>query len=170
MNIRRLVPEDAASFQALRLQALHECPAAFGSSYEEECETPITVIAGHLTAGSGRNLFGAFNGSQLVGTIGVGRESARKLSHKGFIRGMYVAPAFRHRGIGRQLLKQALEFAVSMPGLRQVTLVVNAGNTSAIALYQSLGFRSFGVEPEALLIDGVPHDEMHMVRRVQPAT
>ena len=66
--------------------------------------------------------------------------------------------------------KQALEFAVSLPDLRQVTLVVNAGNTSAITLYQSLGFRSFGVEPEALLIEGVPHDEMHMVRHVQPAT
>ena len=170
MHIRRLVPADAPAFQALRLQGLRECPAAFGSSYEEECETPSHVIAGHLAPESGRCMFGAFNETQLVGVVGFGRESARKLQHKGFIRAMYVAPSARNMSVGKQLLGHALAFAESVPGLRQVTLVVNASNAPAIALYESQGFKSFGVEPASILVEGVPHDEMHMVRYVQPAT
>ena len=34
----------------------------------------------------------------------------------------------------------ALDRAAAMPGLRQVYLGVNAQNTAAIALYESLGF------------------------------
>ncbi len=77
---------------------------------------------------------------------------------------MYVSPDYRHRGLGKGLLAHALEFADSQMGLVQLTLVVNAANTSAISLYESFGFESFGLEPAAAFIDGVFHDEMHMVR------
>ncbi len=48
--------------------------------------------------------------------------------------------------------------------LLQLTLVVNTTNTSAISLYESFGFKMFGIEPFAALIDGVPQEQMHMVR------
>ncbi len=65
-----------------------------------------------------------------------------------------------------QLLQAALSFASSMEGLRQLTLSVTADNGAAVALYESAGFRVFGREPDALLVDEVLHDEMHMVYRV----
>jgi ribosomal protein S18 acetylase RimI-like enzyme len=167
MLIRRLVPSDASAFQALRLAGLRECPSAFSSSYEEECGTPLATIEGRLAPDSGRNLFGAFDGSQLVGMVSVGREDARKLRHKAFIRGMYVAASHRSKGVGKQLLEQALAFAESMQGLRQVTLAVTAGNAAALALYESLGFNVIGYERCALLLNGVLHDEMQMVRKVE---
>lgn len=163
MHIRRLVPSDASAYQALRLAALRECPSAFGSSYEEECETALSVIAAHMAPGSGRNRFGAFDGDELVGVVGFGCESAPKLRHKGFIRGMYVAPTHRAKGVGRQLLDHALAFAAGVGGLRQLTLDVTAGNASALALYQAKGFIEFGREPCALFADGVFHDTIHMV-------
>jgi hypothetical protein len=70
MQIRRLSSPDANAFQALRLQALRECPSAFSSSYEEEVELPITIIAVRLAAELGRDMFGAFSETELVGTIG----------------------------------------------------------------------------------------------------
>jgi RimJ/RimL family protein N-acetyltransferase len=169
MPVRRLVPSDAAAFHSLRLQALRDSPASFSfsSSYEEECETPLSVIAGHLAPESGRNMFGAFWESELVGMVGIGREGARKLNHKGFVRGMYVTPAFRGKRFGRLLLKQALEFSSTMQGLCQVTLSVTAGNTAAIALDKSFGFKSFGEEPGAMLVDGVLYDEVQMVRHAE---
>ena len=109
---------------------------------------------------------GAFDGKHLVGTVGLHRESGRKLAHKALIWGVYVAPSFRQRGIGRMLLERALAHAASLPGLLQVTLGVNTENTAAIALYKSLGFETFGLERGFLLVDGVLHDELHMVRAV----
>jgi RimJ/RimL family protein N-acetyltransferase len=166
MQIRRLDSSDAAAYQTLRLRALRESPTAFGSSYEEECDTPIEVIAGFLAAGSNRDTFGALIKEQLVGMIGIGRESGRKERHKGFIRSMYVAPDHRGKGVGRRLLSEALAFAESTPELQQVTLAVTAGNVAAITLYESMGFRPFGVAPAALLVEGVFHDEIQMVRYV----
>ncbi|MDB5934663.1 MAG: family N-acetyltransferase [Massilia sp.] len=165
MLIRRLVPSDAVAFQALRLAALRESPSAFSSSYEEECDTPLSTIEGHMAPGSGRNRFGAFDGAELVGAVGVGREDARKVRHKAFIRGMYVAPGYRGKGVARQLLEEALECAESMPGVRQVTLAVTAGNASALALYESMRFTVYGREPDALLVNGVLYDDLQMMRR-----
>lgn len=166
MHIRRLVSADAGAYQVLRLQALRDSPTAFGSSYEEECDTPIDMVAAFLAGGTDRTMFGAFVEEQLVGMIGVGREGGRKEGHKGFIRSMYVVPARRGEGIGRRLLSEALKVAASMPGLQHVTLAVTAGNVEATALYGSMGFKPFGVAPAALLVDGVLYDEIQMLRRV----
>jgi RimJ/RimL family protein N-acetyltransferase len=162
VNIRVLLAEDAAAFQALRLQALLECPTAFSSSYEEERDSPLAVIAERLAPAEGRAVFGAFDAQRLVASVGIQREHQRKLAHKAFIWGMYVDPSFRGQGVGRQLLERALAHAASMPGLRQVNLGVNAANTAAIALYEAVGFERFGVERGFLLVDGVLHDEIHM--------
>jgi RimJ/RimL family protein N-acetyltransferase len=166
MQIRRLISSDAGAYQALRLQALRDSATAFGSSYDEECHTPIEVVAGFLAAGSGRDMFGAFIDGQLVGMIGVGREGSRKESHKVFLRSMYVVPDHRGEGIGRRLVSEALSFAASIPGLHHVSLAVTAGNVEAVALYESMGFERAGVAPASLLVDGVLYDEIQMVRYV----
>ena len=167
MHIRELGVDDARAFQALRLVALRECPSAFASSYEEERETPIAVVAERLVATPDRCVLGAWVSSELVGLLGLQREEMRKLAHKAFIWGMYVAASARRRGIGRQLIDRAIVRATSMTGLLQVNLGVNAANTEAIALYESAGFAAFGIERGFMLLDGALHDEIHMVRNVE---
>jgi ribosomal protein S18 acetylase RimI-like enzyme len=162
MELRVLDAGDAAAFRTLRLAALRECPTAFSSSYEEECDIPVARTAERIAPGRDHAIFGAFERENLVGTVGLHRESSRKLAHKALIWGVYVAPSFRQRGVGRMLLQRALAHASSMSGLLQVTLGVNTENTAAIALYKSLGFETFGLERGFLLVDGVLHDELHM--------
>ena len=164
MELRVLEAGDVAAFTTLRLAALQECPTAFSSSYEEECDSPLVRRAERMAPDRDGAIFGAFDGQTLVGTVGLHRESHRKLAHKAVIWGVYVAPSFRQRGVGRLLLERALAHATTMPGLLQVTLGVNSENTAAIALYESLGFETFGVERGFMLVDGVLHDELHMVR------
>lgn len=164
--IRQLAAEDADRFQALRLHGLKESPTAFSSSYEEECERSLEYVGERLAAGGGRAVFGAFDGEELVGVIGVGVDGGRKLAHKRIIWGMYVAPAYRGREIGKRLMLRALEFAATIPGVRHVTLGVNAANVAAKSLYESAGFESYGIEPDAMLVDGELHDEMWMIRRL----
>ena len=169
MQIGELGSEHARAFQELRLAALRECPSAFASSYEEEHDTPIAAVAGRLVAKPDRCVLGAWLGSDLVGMVGLRREQARKLSHKAFIWGMYVAPAARRRGTGGRLLAHALARAASMPGVRQINLGVNAANAEAVALYEAAGFTSFGIERGFMLLNGQLHDEIHMVRTVETA-
>ena len=168
-GIRVLGAADAAAFQALRLAGLQECPAAFASSFEEESGRELPAVAERLAPQGDRAVFGAFDGGELVGLVGLMREGHRKLAHKAFIWGMYVAPAARQRGIGRRLVGAALSFAESQLRVRQVTLGVNAANPAAIALYERMGFKAFGREPCFMLVDGVPQDELQMVCFLPPA-
>lgn len=167
MLIRRLTPQDTARFQALRLQALREDASAFSSSYEEERDTPLAAVAQFLTD---RIMLGAFADEELVGMIGVGRESLRKTQHKGSIRAMYVAPGQRGAGVAKRLMTEAVAVLESMGGVRQVTLAVTSGNAAAMALYVSMGFTPFGREPDSLLVDGVMYEDIHMVRYLAEGT
>lgn len=162
-DIRELVASDAAAFQALRLEALLECPSAFSSSHEEERGLSLDVVAKRIVARPECCVLGAFGKAQLVGIVGLRREQPRKLSHKAFIWGMFVAPHSRKSGIGRSLVSIALASAARMPGVRQVNLGVNAANVAAVALYEALGFKPFGLERGFMLLEEKLHDEIHMV-------
>jgi hypothetical protein len=161
--IRRLLPADAARFQALRLRGLREAPTAFGSSYEEECERPVSELAERIEKNTNGFILGAFDGDSLVGTVGMQREAALKRRHKMILWGMYVLPEARRGGVGRTLVDEALRQAFALPGLRQVVLGVNAANAPAVALYAGAGFTSFGLERGCMIVDGVLEDEIHMV-------
>jgi ribosomal protein S18 acetylase RimI-like enzyme len=51
-----------------------------------------------------------------------------------------VAPAHRGRGLGTQLIEMLLREAKKTLGITQSSLFVHVTNTSAIALYERLGF------------------------------
>ena len=170
MDIRALSPADAAEFQSLRLSGLRECPTAFASSFEEECELVLSVVAERLQPRDDRAVFGAFQGHELTGLVGIRREVHQKLAHKAYVWGMYVAAHVRKQGVGSQLVASATSYAVSDLHVRQIILGVNATNEAAIALYQRMGFKAFGREPCFMLVEGVPQDEIQMVCFLRPAT
>jgi ribosomal protein S18 acetylase RimI-like enzyme len=115
-------------------------------------------------------VIGAFSGERLVGVVGIHREGLQKQAHKASLWGMYVAGPARGAGTGRALVGEALSFANSRLGVRQVNLGVNATNTAALRLYQLLGFEQFGFERGFMLLDGVLHDEIHMVCQLHGET
>ena len=169
MNIRKLTPQDAACFQRLRLIGLREEPSAFASSYEEEKDRPLSALEAQLAPCADHAIFGAFDGDDLVGVVALGREGMRKLAHKGYLWGMFVAASARRQAAGRLLMSEVISMARGVPGLRQLNLGVNANNAAAIRLYESLGFQAFGHEADAMLIDGTLHDEVHMSLRLDIA-
>lgn len=64
---------------------------------------------------------------------------------------IHVLPAFRRRGLGRQLLDVVTEQARAQ-GLARVTLGVHRDNPAA-RLYESAGFRRTGTDGEYLLFE-----------------
>jgi ribosomal protein S18 acetylase RimI-like enzyme len=166
VNIRKLAPQDAPAFQRLRLIGLRDEPRAFASSYEEEKDRAPSDVAAQLAPSPDHAIFGAFANDELIGVVALGREGMSKLAHKGYVWGMFVAASARQQGVGRLLMLEAIGMARTVPGLRQLNLGVNAQNTAAIRLYESLGFKTFGHEAGAMLIAGTLHDEAHMSLRL----
>ena len=161
MHIRLLGPEDAAAYQALRLEGLQAHPAAFSASYEGESKRSPEQVAARLSASPEAlvSVFGAFIDGGLYGVTVLERTAAEKLAHNAWVCGVYVTASARQRGVGGALLDAVIAYARGLPHLRHLKLSVNAANMAAIALYRSRGFTAYGLEREFLCVEGVYHDE-----------
>ena len=167
MQIRRLQPADAAAYRELRLRALREHAEAFTSSFEEESEKPVETSKRRLAESTGNKFWGAFQDDALVGTVGLDREQQAKNHHKAKVVGMYVAPEAGRRGIGAALVK-ALLMQARADGIELLVLTVTHGNATARELYARCGFQTFGIEPDAVRVDGQSHAKEHMFLRLEP--
>jgi RimJ/RimL family protein N-acetyltransferase len=78
----------------------------------------------------------------LVGRLSVGRDPHPASSHVADV-GLMVARGARRQGVGRALLKAAVEWAREA-GIGKLELHVFPWNDAAIALYESFGFEREG--------------------------
>lgn len=168
MQIRLLNAADASAYQRLRLLALRESPASFSASYEDEADRSMDEISARITPSSDGSvcMFGVFEAGDLAGFLAVIHPQRKKLRHCAELAGMYVAPAFRRHGFGGALLKEAIAHVQAIAGVRQIKLGVNVTNAAARTLYQSVGFESYDVEPNALLVDGEFYGEERYMLRI----
>lgn len=166
MNIRRLVPADAAPYRALMLEAYAQHPAAFTSSAEERGALPLQWWESRLDAAPDATtvVLGAFEGNRLAGAAGIEFETRAKARHKATLFGMMVPASSRGRGTGQALVEAAVALARAREGVLLVNLTVTQGNRPAQALYERCGFVTFGVEPLAIAVDATFVGKIHMWR------
>jgi|SRR5688572_20815882 len=162
--VRQLRAGDADAYRRLRLRGLRESPPAFAESEQEFASQPNAHVVATLEDPAGlSSVFGAFHDTgELVGVVGVTRDALEKMHHKGYIWGMYVASEHNRRGIGKQLLTTAIAHARGTPGIEQLRLIVGEANAGARRLYESVGFKPFGLELRELKTDGQYYDSVHM--------
>ena len=161
-SIRRLVAADAAAFRALRLKGVHDHPDIFTASYAD-WDVPLETYHERL---AGSHVVGAFDDetSALLGhaLLATHVPISPKLRHKVELWSVYVLPEARRRGIARALTAHMIDAARTL-GFAWLKLQVAAHNTSAKAMYDSLGFETFGFERDFLrLPDGRSVDEYWM--------
>lgn len=168
MEIRLLDRHDAPAYQALRLQALRDSPHAFSASAGDEAARSLDEVAARIVPAADGSVrtFGVFADGGLAGFVALLHPQRAKLRHGVELAGMYVAPAHRRHGYGAALLRAVIAQARAIDGVCQLGLSVNARNTAAKALYRSMGFTSWGVQPRALQVDGVFHDEEYQLLRL----
>ncbi|AUG03957.1 GNAT family N-acetyltransferase [Pseudomonas sp. 09C 129] len=165
MSIQRLDAGHAAAYRALMLEAYEHHPQAFTSSVVERAAMPLSWWESRLSSPLDL-LLGAFEDGELMGIVGLAFEVREKARHKATLFGLYVAPPYRHGGLGYRLVQALLQEARKRPGVRLVQLTVTAGNDAALALYQRCGFVQFGLEPLAVRVGVEYFDKLHLWREV----
>lgn len=163
MEYRRLIHTDLDSYYENRLRAVEAHPTAFLTTVEE---TRLNGKAHFLNtlalAGHERAIFGALNEGKVVGAVGIFQQERPKLVHKAQLWGMNVDPEFRNRGVGENIMRLLVRHAKEKLKVVSINLTVESNNIFAIRLYEQFGFKKWGVEPKAMIVDGKYYDEDHM--------
>lgn len=158
LRVTRITPANLGAYKSLRDEALRLHPDAFDADIESEQARPPESFIGRLGLGEplgGSFLLGAWAEGQMVGMIGLERQSQQKLRHSAELNSMMVRPSYTARGVGRQLMEACIAEARKAIGLEQIVLRVSTSSTSAIRLYEHAGFKSCGIVPHALrVVDG----------------
>lgn len=163
MHVSPLVASDAQRYRALMLHAYEAAADAFTSTPEERAGEPEAWWVSRIADPKGMShAFGAFHNVELVGTVTIEFAAKPKTRHKAHLIGMFVSEAARGLGAGRALVNAALAAARSRAGVLVVTLTVTEGNLPAIRLYESCGFRTFGIEPMAICTPSGFKSKVHM--------
>lgn len=81
--------------------------------------------------------------------------------------GIYIATAYRRRGLGHGLLALALDRAPTL-GLHTLLGYIFGHNEPSLHLFESHGFARWGHLPRVAYLDGVARDLIIVGRRVAP--
>lgn len=141
-RVRFASPDEWERVRDLRLRALADAPDAFSSTLQGERDA---IESGWRAMVTGRE--GATNAMAIAEVAGewvgmaVGmREGDAPDAH---LFAMWVEPASRRHGVGKELVQSVLGWARSS-GATAVVLGVTDTNDGAVAFYEHLGFRDTG--------------------------
>jgi ribosomal protein S18 acetylase RimI-like enzyme len=157
IDLRRLTPDDWATWRELRLAALAEAPYAFGSRLadwqgvndrEDRWRDRLSMAGSH-------NVVAMIDGCAVGMVSGV---PATPFDGVAELISMWVAPTARGRGLGDALVSEVERWARSF-GARALRLDVSDGNAFASELYQRHGF-SYTGEQGDVMPDGVRHEKV----------
>ncbi|MBD0262592.1 MAG: N-acetyltransferase family protein [Tolypothrix sp. Co-bin9] len=79
---------------------------------------------------------------------------------------IYIAPAYHQRGLGQQLLAQAIQQSPSL-GLNTLLGLIFAHNQPSLKLFEKFSFQSWGYLPKVAELDGIERDLVIMGLRIQ---
>ncbi|WP_433752096.1 N-acetyltransferase family protein [Paenibacillus amylolyticus] len=161
--IRNIHRDEADVYWPFRLEALKTHPEAFGASFELSIQIPMNEVQERIHNEPDDYILGAYTTEgALAGMMGFKREYGLKLRHKGMIWGVYVTPQYRGNGLASRLLQEVLDRGRHLEGIKQINLSVVTTNESARRLYERYGFEVYGIERNALEVNGQGYDEAHM--------
>jgi RimJ/RimL family protein N-acetyltransferase len=166
-SIRLLTPRDADALIRLRAEALANDPLSFAASPEDDRAHSADIVRASLADVDEQAIFGGFQDGTLQGMVGLYRDPKLKRRHIAHIWGVYVSPNARGIGLGRAMMLAAIARARQWQGIEQIQLSASTHEPGPVRLYESVGFKTWGIEKQALLNNGRYGDEAHMVLKLR---
>ena len=146
-------------YKEIRIQALNDNPFAFDSSPDEE-EFTDEEWKEKLEEPNDFKVFIENNG-KLIGKMEVEWDQRRKIKHNAEVYGVYIAPEYRGKGLGKMLMDEVEKLAKEH-GITRLWLDVVVTQKPAIGLYRKLGFREIGRTEKSLKTNGEYYDKLLM--------
>ena len=168
VRVRQVRPGEWMTLRTVRLAALADAPAAFGSTTERELAFREAEWRDRATNAPN---FIAWRGNEPVGLVTVvcrqNDDGAGSVPEWELV-SMWVSPGARGGGAA-DLLVSAVADVVRGESGQQVMLWVADGNDRARAFYLRAGFRPTGVRQTYRRRDGSAFDEEKLVMLLPPA-
>jgi ribosomal protein S18 acetylase RimI-like enzyme len=158
--LRFLRPRDALLLMHLRHRAIRESPTAFGTPADVEVHRSAAYYRRQLLSmdwGGHGAWLGLWQEEKLLGVAGLRQKNEQNQTY-GLIFSMFVEAEARCSGRGKRLLLAARAHLREQWKLPECRLCVETANTGALRLYERCGFHVLRREPNAFVIDGLPHD------------
>ncbi|MEO1129827.1 MAG: GNAT family protein [Planctomycetota bacterium] len=164
---RALTPQDAEAYCALRREMLLDTPHAFLGAPGDDRPSDVAFVRDQLTqAEMATFAIDDPEGDGLLSVATIMRMGRTKQRHRAMIVAVYTTPRGRGRGLGRAVVQACIDHARMWSGVEIVMLSASADAEGAVRLYERMGFERWGVEPDAIRVDGTPHDEVHLLLRL----
>ena len=133
ITIQKCQPKHEQAAQELIVRVLGEEFPKESEAYPTDDLKSILETYGKL----GEAFFVAVDGGKVVGTIGIKRDDDRVA----LLRRLFVAPEYRRKRVGIQLLDRAIEFCREV-GYGEVVIKTTSTMNRAVALCERKGFVS----------------------------
>lgn len=156
VGVRRLTETDWRLFRTIRLGALADSLGSDDEPYLQE--SAFTAVQWRRRLRDHAQ-FAAFLGERAVGLVAAQPENHDTV----YLYSLWLAPDARGRGLARLLVDAVVRWARSRSA-RTVRLRVNAGNVTALAIYESMGFEP--ADRNSSETPG-PHGELPMTLNVR---
>lgn len=151
--IRPLSDADSAAFMARFREGARDFPDGFLPSSDEVARYTWDQVKPHF-----QMIFGAFDGSDLIGFCGYNRLDFERQRHRAEIGPFFVAPVHHGTGIASAIMDAIVAHARHAKVAR-LELYVESQNARALAFYQKHGFTIQATVKDAVRIGGISQDD-----------
>lgn len=170
ITIGKLNPTEWQKYKDIRLQALKTNPTAFANTYEDVLTHPDEKWKEQLEQSQKKDgiiILFAMDGDKVVGMNAFHWTNKPVTKHVAQIFGVFISPEYRGKGIGRLLMDGIISEIKKNPQFIKITLGVNAENSSALKLYESLGLKVVGKHTKELRFGDKFCDELLMEKMIE---
>ena len=138
--------------------------------YPEECDqyTPEgeKALFDRMNASPNETMLVCLVEGRLAGNSSIRWQNAMKTRHRAYI-AIALMKDYWNLGIGTKLFEEMLRIAQENPDIIQAELGFVEGNSRARALYEKMGFRIVGLNPNAFRMrDGTLRHEYTMIKEI----